>query len=93
MFDITYYTQKYSTNSKPTHSTSKRCNSSIKYAEYACDISVMQDLLMKIKDLNLKHKLMNMLDQAERKKQWHYRQENFDVATASRLIEAFKNAK
>ena len=47
---------------------------------------------MKTKDLKQKHQLMTALDVAERKKNYHYRQENFNLHIASTILQAFKNA-
>jgi hypothetical protein len=48
----------------------------------------MQKLLMKTKNLKEKYQLMDLLEIAERKKKWHYRQENFDLNRASNLLQA-----
>jgi hypothetical protein len=48
----------------------------------------MSKLLMSTKNLNDKYSLMDLLDIAERKKNWHYRQENFNLSRASELLQA-----
>jgi uncharacterized protein (DUF3820 family) len=48
----------------------------------------MSKMLMSTKNLNEKYSLMDLLDIAERKKKWHYRQENFNLTKASELLQA-----
>ena len=66
----------------------KRINSTMKWVEYSLDVYDMQKLLMKTKNLKEKYQLMDLLEIAERKKKWHYRQENFDLNRASNLLQA-----
>ena len=51
-------------------------------------LSGMQKMLMGTRDLKDKYQLMDLLEIAERKKKWHYRQENFNVSRASTLLQA-----
>jgi hypothetical protein len=44
-------------------------------------------MLMGTSDLKDKYQLMDLLEIAERKKKWHYRQENFNVSRASTLLQ------
>lgn len=91
MTTASFFAQKYTT-STPSSPTRGKSNSTKKWAEYACDIVVMQEMLMKTKDLKQKHQLMTALDVAERKKNYHYRQENFNLHIATTILQAFKNA-
>lgn len=66
-------------------------NSTHKWVEYALDIVDMSSLLMQTRDLKQKYALMDALDTAQRKKDWHYRQANFRLQDAMRIFEAAKN--
>jgi hypothetical protein len=68
-------------------------NSTHKWVEYSLDIRDMQKLLMSTKNLNEKYALMDALEVAERKKVWHYRQDNFNLARASQLLQAVVSAQ
>jgi hypothetical protein len=68
-------------------------NSTHKWVEYSLDIRDMQKLLMATKNLNEKYALMDALEVAERKKVWHYRQDNFNLARASQLLQAVISAQ
>ena len=68
-------------------------NSTHKWVEYSLDIRDMQKLLMSTKNLNEKYALMDALEVAERKKVWHYRQDNFNLARASQLLQAVISAQ
>ena len=63
-----------------------------KWVEYALDIVDMSRIIMSA-DFNTKWKLAEALEVAERKKAWHYRQENFNLRKASFLLQTFLNAK
>lgn len=69
-----------------------KINSTIKWVEYAADIAKMTALL-KTATFEEKYRLVDAIEIAERKKAWHYRQENFDLRRASFLLQAFLNAK
>lgn len=87
------YIAKYAHSNSPKFAGIKkeRINSTRKYAEYACDIVKMTELL-KTASFNEKCALAAAMQVAERKKAWHYRQDNFCLRTASILISAFKRA-
>ena len=68
-------------------------NSTHKWVEYSLDIRDMQKLLMATKNLNEKYALMDALEVAERKKVWHYRQDNFNLSRASALLQAVISAQ
>lgn len=68
-------------------------NSTHKWVEYSLDIRDMQKLLMSTKNLNEKYALMDALEVAERKKVWHYRQDNFNLSRASQLLQAVISAQ
>ena len=66
-------------------------NSTHKWVEYSLDIADMSSLLMQTRDLKQKYALMDALDSAQRKKDWHYRQANFRLQDAMRIFEAARN--
>jgi hypothetical protein len=49
----------------------------------------MNKLLMSTKSLDEKFMLMKALEVADRKKLWHYRQENFNLSRASQILTHF----
>lgn len=90
---IAQYVSKYSSSvSKSGPVKKEKINSTLKWVEYAADIVKMQALLLRA-SFNEKYLLMRALEVAERKKTWHYRQENFDLKRASFLLQQFLNAK
>jgi hypothetical protein len=70
----------------------KKIDSTMKWVEYSLDIVDMQKMLMGTRDLKDKYQLMDLLEIAERKKKWHYRQENFNVSRASTLLQTMLNS-
>ena len=85
--NIQSYKQKYSPRAAGEMLANRRkINSTLKWVEYSFDIHDMSKLLISTKNLNDKYALMNALDIAERKKTWHYRQENFNLNKASELL-------
>lgn len=70
----------------------KRIDSTMKWVEYSLDIVDMQKMLMGTNCLKDKYQLMDLLEIAERKKKWHYRQENFNVSRASTLLQTMLNS-
>ena len=70
----------------------KRIDSTMKWVEYSLDIVDMQKMLMGTNNLKDKYQLMDILEIAERKKKWHYRQENFNVSRASTLLQTMLNS-
>lgn len=89
---VSQYVRKYSnTNSKSGPVPKDKINSTVKWVEYSTDIIKMQSLLLKV-SFNEKYALMDALEVAERKKAWHYRQDNFDLKRASYLLQVFKDA-
>jgi hypothetical protein len=81
------YKQKYSPQvAGEMQANRRKINSTLKWVEYSFDIHDMSKLLISTKNLNDKYALMNALDIAERKKLWHYRQENFNLNKASELL-------
>lgn len=90
---VSQYVRKYSsTNSKSGPVSRDKINSTVKWVEYSTDIIKMQSLLLKV-SFNEKYALMDALEVAERKKAWHYRQDNFDLKRASYLLQVFKDAE
>ncbi len=90
--NVANYVAKYKSSVEgPLMVPKKRINSTMKWVEYSLDIVDMQKMLMGTRDLKDKYQLMDLLEIAERKKKWHYRQENFDVNRASTLLQAMLN--
>ena len=90
--NVANYKQKYAKSSSNKHVILKKdaINSTHKWVEYALDIVDMSALLMQTNNLNDKYALMDALDSAQRKKDWHYRQANFRLQDAMRIFEAAK---
>ena len=90
--NVANYKQKYAKTSSNKHVILKKdnINSTHKWVEYALDIVDMSALLMQTNNLNDKYALMDALDSAQRKKDWHYRQANFRLQDAMRIFEAAK---
>jgi len=90
---VSQYVRKYSSVSSKSGPVPKdKINSTVKWVEYSTDIIKMQSLLLKV-SFNEKYALMDALEVAERKKAWHYRQDNFDLKRASYLLQVFKDAE
>lgn len=90
---IAQYIRKYSvTNTKTGPVPKDKINSTLKWVEYAADLAKMTELLKTASFLD-KYKLADAMLVAERKKNWHYRQDNFNLKRASFLLQAFLNAK
>lgn len=90
---VAQYIRKYSAVNKTSGPVRKdKINSTVKWVEYAADIAKMTQLL-KTASFEEKYRLADALQVAERKKAWHYRQDNFDLKRASYLLQAFLNAK
>jgi hypothetical protein len=91
--NVANYKQKYTktSSSKLVFLKKDKINSTHKWVEYTLDIVDMSALLMQTNNLNDKYALMDALDTAQRKKDWHYRQENFRLQDAMRIFEAAKN--
>jgi hypothetical protein len=90
--NVANYTRKYAKTSSNKVVIIKKdnINSTHKWVEYALDIVDMSALLMQTKNLNEKYTLMDALDSAQRKKDWHFRQANFRLQDAMRIFEAAK---
>ena len=90
---IAQFIRKYTaSNTKSGPVRKDKINSTVKWVEYAADIAKMTALL-KTASFDEKYKLIEAIETAERKKNWHYRQDNFDLKRASFLLQAFLNAK
>ena len=86
--NVANYVAKYRTSVEgPLMIPKKRIDSTMKWVEYSLDIVDMQKMLMGTNCLKDKYQLMDLLEIAERKKKWHYRQENFNVSRASTLLQ------
>jgi hypothetical protein len=90
--NVANYKQKYAKtgSGKLVFLQKDKINSTHKWVEYALDIVDMSALLMQTNNLNDKYALMDALDSAQRKKDWHYRQSNFRLQDAMRIFEAAK---
>ena len=90
--NVANYKQKYakSSSNKLVFLQKDKINSTHKWVEYALDIVDMSALLMQTNNLNDKYALMDALDTAQRKKDWHYKQKNFRLQDAMRIFEAAK---
>ena len=90
--NVANYKQKYAKtgSNKLVFLKKDKINSTHKWVEYALDIVDMSALLMQTRDLKEKYTLMDALDVAQRKKDWHYRQVNFRLQDAMRIFEAAK---
>ena len=90
---IAQYVRKYSANNKTSGPVARdKINSTVKWVEYAADIVKMTELL-KSASFDDKYRLVAAIETAERKKAWHYRQDNFNLRRASFLLQAFLSAK
>jgi len=90
---IANYVLKYTKSiDGPLMIPKKKIDSTMKWVEYSLDIVDMQKMLMGTSDLKDKYQLMDLLEIAERKKKWHYRQENFNVSRASTLLQTMLNS-
>lgn len=91
--NVANYKQKYAKTSSNKVVIVKKdnINSTHKWVEYSLDIVDMSALLIQTKNLNEKYALMDALDVAQRKKDWHYRQDNFRLQDAMRIFDAAKN--
>ena len=90
---IAQFVNKYNAaNNKSGPVRKDKINSTVKWVEYAADIAKMTQLL-KTATFDEKYKLVAAIETAERKKNWHYRQDNFNLQRASFLLQAFLNAK
>ena len=89
---IAQFVNKYAVSNKSSGPVAKdRINSTVKWVEYSADIVKMTELLRTASFMD-KYKLVDAIAIAERKKNWHYRQENFDLRRASYLLQQFINA-
>ncbi len=90
---VAQFVRKYTaSNTKSGPVARDKINSTVKWVEYAADI-VKMTALLRTATFEEKYKLVEAIEIAERKKAWHYRQENFNLRKASFLLQAFMNAK
>lgn len=87
------FIRKYSVSNTKTGPVRRdKIDSTVKWVEYAADLAKMTELL-KTATFTEKYKLADAMLVAERKKNWHYRQDNFNLKRASFLLQAFLSAK
>jgi hypothetical protein len=90
---VKQYAIKYNPNNKSKLVIPRnKINSTKKWVEYSLDIHDMSKLLMITNNLHDKFTLMQAIDIAQRKKDWHYKQDNFDIRAASTVLQAALNA-
>ena len=90
---VAQFVRKYTitSNGKKSGVKRDRINSTVKWVEYSTDLIKMTELL-KTASFEEKCNLATAMQVAERKKNWHYKQENFDLQRASYLMSRWKNA-
>ena len=88
MRTVQAYRIKYTPVKGEMRANRRKIDSTMYWVEYSLDMHDMSKMLMSTKNLNDKYVLMDLLDIAERKKNWHYRQENFNLRRASELLQA-----
>lgn len=87
------FIRKYSvSNAKSGPVRKNSIDSTVKWVEYAADLVKMTDLV-RVAKFEEKWALTEAMQVAERKKNWHYRQENFNLGRASVLLSAFMRGK
>jgi hypothetical protein len=90
---VAQFVRKYSaSNVKSGPVARDKIDSTLKWVEYAADLYKMTQLL-KTASFDEKYRLAAAMEIAERKKSWHYRQDNFNLRRASFLLQAFLSAK
>ena len=87
---IAQYKIKYapSSSKKQLRIPRDKINSTKKWVEYSLDIHDMSKLLMLTHNIDEKYTLMQAIDIAQRKKDWHYKQYNFNLQHASTVLQA-----
>lgn len=88
---IAQFVRKYSAKSNSGPVAKDKINSTHKWVEYSTDIAKMTSLLMSA-SFEDKCRLVQAIEIAERKKNWHYRQANFNLQKASFLLSCWQKA-
>ena len=85
--NLTYFTNKFSNNNKK--SGGNRFNPTHKFVEYSLDLIEMRKLVTKV-SFEEKSKLLKCIEIAERKKNWHYNREEFNMKDANIILSAIR---
>jgi len=91
---VSYFQNRYlASNKTPYKGSFKEINSSKKWAEHALNLWEMKHLLDE-EELTYDERVIvrRAMDVAERKKEWHFKRDNFDLKVASFLLETAKRA-
>lgn len=93
MSTVAFFQNRYLSSKTPYKGTMKEINSTKKWAEHALNLWEMKGMLDH-EDLSFDERVIvrRAIDVAERKKQWHYLRDNFDLRIASFLLETAKRA-
>ena len=87
------FIRKYSvSNAKSGPVCKNSIDSTVKWVEYAADLVKMTELV-RVAKFEEKWALAEAMQVAERKKNWHYKQESFNLGRASVLLSAFMRGK
>jgi len=87
------FIRKYSvSNAKSGPVRKDSIDSTVKWVEYASDLVKMTELV-RVAKFEEKWALAEAMQVAERKKNWHYKQNNFNLQRASMLLSAFMRGK
>lgn len=63
-----------------------------KWVEYSLDLLTMNSLLISTKDFNQKMDLLASIEVVERKRNWMLKHPNFDLKSASIVLNSVKNS-
>ena len=85
---LSFFTAKYKDSSKKGFA--RKVNSTHKWVEYTIDVKEMRKILSSTVDFNEKSQLNSCITIAERKRDYHYRQDNFDLRVANIILSSIK---
>jgi len=92
--NVSFFQNRYlASNKAPYKGKFREINSSKKWAEHALNLWEMKQLL-EHEELSYDERVIvrRAMDVAERKKEWHFKRDNFDLKVASFLLETAKRA-
>ena len=84
--NLSYFSDKYNIQKKNGKGFARKVNSTHKWVEYTIDVKEMRKLLSVSIDMGEKSKLNSCLSIAERKREYHYRQDNFSLRDANIIL-------
>lgn len=87
-----YYHNVYCSTNKHKPDFFRKSNPNKRWAEITLDIKAMRKLLLD-SDFNARSTLSKAITAAERKRDWFYRQEDFDLSVASFILGAAERAE